>query len=130
VSADTTGKSLRTDIDDQFVRGLFLVNGGGIVVLLAFVQAIRVRPDSGESFDPATAGIIRGVLYGMIPLLVGLVLAALAPALRRRVSLRYDIGGSIQPWERLSWGSQFLSLACFVLGVGVVISSLLRHLPG
>lgn len=110
-------KELRKEMDDQFVRGLFLINGGGVVALLAFIQAILRKPGA--------AGPIHWTLAGIGFMLMGLVLAAIAPMLRRHVSLLYETGNA-KRWrrEKVSWGVQLGSVFFFVIGAIVVVCGL------
>ena len=115
--ASSPGIPLRKDIDDQFLRSIFLLNGSGIVVLLAFLQALWDNDSARAAF--------QGIGLGMASMLVGLVLAAVAPVLRRRVSRLYELHAESRFfWERLSWSTQLASLLMFVVGAVFVIVAL------
>ena len=43
--ADNTGISLRAEIDAFTVKSLLMLNGGGVVALLAFTPAIMSKDD-------------------------------------------------------------------------------------
>ena len=64
----------------EAAKGLFLINGGGAVALLAFLQAV---------WTDATA-LVPWVVFGLVPLAAGLVLAAVANYVRAESALKWE----------------------------------------
>lgn len=77
------GLEIRAQIDADTVKALLLLNGGGAVALLAFLQAIL---DKGDEYDP----LVRGVLWGLLILMLGLASAVAHNICRRKCSLHYE----------------------------------------
>ncbi len=90
------------------------MNGGGLVALLAFLQAIWGDTDS--------AVLIPSVLRGMMLLVIGLLRAGLATIFRFHAS--FAITEYKAHWKLLQityFACWYLSLACFVMGASIVI---------
>jgi len=103
----------RMEMGNESVRGLFLVNGGGAVALLAFLQQIwTTQPD-----------LARWVLVGLTLFTAGVALAAPINNVRAEASLfhQYGPGGKARRWRQYHLTLTWLSIACFVLGCLVVI---------
>lgn len=106
----------RIDAMREGVKGLFLMNGGGSVALLAFLQAIWTD-------DPPLA---ERVVFGLAFLVVGVFLAGLvhfsrvhtANALQRTGDNR---NAAFRWYQRLYFSFAYASLGFFVLGMGVVL---------
>ena len=111
----------RTEIASQGMRGLFLINGGGAVALLAFLQ-------SAWTTNPV---LIPYVASGITSLTFGLVFAATVPFVRIATSLYYESGNNNRArcysfWHRLL---EKLSILAFMLGILVVVIGVFANLP-
>ena len=73
----------RLEILNQFFRGMLLLNGGGCVALLAFLQAI---------WNNANASFVRGILIGMLAFIFGLVFTVVGQFIRYVTSLGLQFG--------------------------------------
>lgn len=111
----------RTEIRNKAVRGLFVLNGGASVALLAFLQEVW-------STYPALAD---AVLNSLSVLLAGLVLASLTSALRYHASmaLRSGAKGQHQILYSTSHCFQYASLVTFILAIGWLIIAAKDVLP-
>ncbi len=110
----------RDEMWGQGVRGLLLVNGGAIVALLAFLQAIWT----------SAAPLIPWIVSGLIPLAFGVAAVAPIPLLRAETVLFWtDAGGRgkrmMRLYRRLAAGSVVL----FVVGVAILIVGVFANLP-
>lgn len=74
--------NIRAKIDSQNVKGLVLINGGGIVALFAFLPHILK--------EPQFICLTKSVLIGIFSLTLGLTTTLIHNHLRRRCSLAYD----------------------------------------
>lgn len=134
----------RNDAMREGVKVLFLMNGGGAVALLAFLQAIWSK-------EPA---LVTYVLCGLGSLVVGVALASLVHFFRYHASLAYqhlfltveqlskvktpgegmdlpgvesdvdkfhEIKKSATRYERLYFCCAYLSVILFVIGVGIIL---------
>src|SRR5258707_1078773 len=102
------------------MKGLLLINGGGAVALLAFLQS---------AWDKAPA-LVPWVASGIVALMFGLVFAAAVPFVQIPASLRYEVGNPqarlYSFWHRLL---EKLAIGAFVIGVLVVVTGVLFNLP-
>jgi hypothetical protein len=91
----------RAEIANQFVRGCMLLNGGGALALLAFIQAI-VQANKFRHLAPWAA-------TGILIFVIGLAAASYANFLRVRVSLNDNKPDN---WCRkmTRWSSRILQL--------------------
>ncbi len=102
----------RLEIHNQAVKGLFIINGGAAVALLAFLERIW-----GED-----SGLAVYIISALCFLGIGLSLAGLANYFRYNTSLAYQNNSpKIKFWEKLSYGVQYISLVLFVAGIATVI---------
>ncbi len=111
----------RTEIASQGMRGLFLINGGGAVALLAFLQ-------SAWTTNPV---LLPYIASGIISLMFGLVFAAAVPFVRIAASLHYEAGNFNRArccsfWHRLL---EKLSILAFMIGILVVVIGVFANLP-
>ena len=111
----------RTDIAAHGMRGLFLINGGGAVALLAFLQAVWT---TGAALVPYIASAL--VLFAL-----GLGFAASVPFIRIAASGEYEDGNTnsgdrYSLWHRLL---EKLSIGAFLVGVLVVVIGVFANLP-
>lgn len=95
----TKGLEIRAQIDTENVKGLFLVNGGAAVALLAFLPAVLDKP--------AYESLARAVLWSLVIYQVGLLFAIVHNRLRRVCSLVYE-QHNYQPQgcELLGWDAR------------------------
>jgi archaellum biogenesis protein FlaJ (TadC family) len=96
----------------ELVRALLIINGGGAVALLAFLQAIW-------SSDKAVA---KSVVIALVVFAIGAALAAAFHLFRHQASW-YQQSDEHAQWEkfrRFYLLSASLSLVAFVVGVAVV----------
>jgi hypothetical protein len=104
----------RDEASKEGVRGLLLINGGGSVALLAFLQAIW-------AVDKQLA---KYVVIGIIFFAIGVAFAGVASFLRYHASFNF------QPGKKDRWllyrrgyiGCWYTSLSLFLAGSGVVVS--------
>ena len=75
-------KEIRAQIDTEVVKGLLLINGGGVVALLAFLPSILDK--GGYEI------LVKSVLAGLLFFQVGLLFAVIHNRFRRECSLTYD----------------------------------------
>jgi hypothetical protein len=115
--SDPIGPKARHDarmvMGNESVRGLFMINGGGAVALLAFLQQLWAeQPD-----------LARWVMAGLALFTLGIAFAAPISQLRAESSLAHQYG----PPERahclrgLHIALTWLSIIAFVAGCAVVI---------
>ncbi|MCE3241945.1 MAG: hypothetical protein K0Q83_2452 [Deltaproteobacteria bacterium] len=110
----------RTEIASQGMRGLFLINGGGAVALLAFLQSAWTN----------TPALVPYVASGIVALMLGLVFAAAVPFVRIAASLHYQTENFNRArrysfWHRLL---EKLAIAAFI-GILVVVTGVFANLP-
>jgi hypothetical protein len=108
----------RNESVKEGVTALLLMNGGGAVALLAFLQA------TWQS-DPVLAGY---VVSAMVYLVMGVALAGLVHLLRFQASWNFQAGRRHSWWHRAYVGSAFLSILAFVVGMIVICRGALRVL--
>lgn len=137
----------RNDAMREGVKALVLMNGGGAVALLAFLQAIWSK-------EPA---LIKYVLWGLGFLVIGVALAGLVHFFRYHTSLAtqrlfaiadqlskakpsdetvkgmglpkiassvddfHETKKSVRRYEQLYFGCAYLSIILFVLGVSIIL---------
>lgn len=119
----------RNDAMREGVKVLFLMNGGGSIALLAFLQAVWTT-------DRLLAQV---VIRGLCFLLGGVVLASVVHLFRVHTAndtQRYLISRgqgaskealtgverSIRIYEFLYFGAAYLSVVCFVVGIILLVS--------
>jgi len=112
----------RTKIASEGMRGLFLINGGGAVALLAFLQSSWT--------NAGTRVLVPYIASALICLTLGVVMAAAVPFARIRASLHYESGNRLAlSYSLLHRSLEKLSIAAFAIGVGVVVWGVFRNLP-
>jgi hypothetical protein len=96
------------------VRGLALLNSGGAIALLGFVQAV---------WDNANAhSLVVGAIVGIMLLAVGALLAAVAGLLRYYSFYTKD---TLTPWKNPSWRWMLVScgLSAFAFFAGLMVTA-------
>ena len=119
IAARPTDTQRRDEMMNQAVKGLFVMNGGGSVALLAFLQAIW--PQAGAPVGP--------VLYGLVWMSIGTTLAGSVLLIRYSTTLAFE---QDSPW-RWWWHYGYLvcawgSVICFSGGTLTVAVKLLCFL--
>ena len=126
-----TRQDRRAVIDSEAVKGLFLVNGGGAIAILAFLQAMWGRPDA--------PGLIPWILAGLALLMIGLLLALVVNPIRHTCALKWEGWFTYRDKNQMKEGESlskkfrrlsYASIACFGLAIATVIVGSLKHLPG
>lgn len=85
----TTELELRAEIDNETVKGLLLINGGGAIALLAFLP--HVIGVAGQEI------LARAILWALLVYQAGLVSAVIHNHLRRKCSLAFQSHGYRPP---------------------------------
>lgn len=127
-AAENPGIERRAQIDTETVKGLLIMNGGGAVALLAFLEtAISDLPR-----------IAPWVVAGISLFLLGTLLAVVHNHLRRRCSRAHEQGRPIfrafgqEWWEPgvclWSWGTMIASMLVFIVGGGLVCAGAVLQL--
>lgn len=110
----------RLQVVTEGVRGLFIINGGGAVALLAFLQAIW-------SDNPSMARVVLG---GLGLMAFGLVFAAVVNYFRYHSSFEFQSGNEaeyqknrsrVMRFQKLSVGSFAVAVLVLVIGGYVVL---------
>jgi hypothetical protein len=115
--ADAEQTRNRTEILNQFFRGMLLLNGGACVALLAFLQAI---------WGNVSPSFVRTLVVCMAFLLTGLVFSALGQFARYKISLHLQFGPARRGrrWQRHYNWLVTLSFLAFVAGAVVILGGL------
>lgn len=103
----------RDELGKEGVRGILLINGGGAVALLAFLQAIWSKD----------VRLAEYVVHGISLLAFGVFLAGLASFLRYHSSFNFQ-QGKLRRWlwfRRAYIGCWYSSLLCFLIGIAIVV---------
>ena len=111
------GTPRRDEMSIHGIRGLVLLNGGGAVALLAFLQA------AWENIPE----LVPTIVSAMIPLVVGAACAVAVHFLRIQTSLHWFKHGK---WLKLLQnGFAVFSFVLFLAGMTIVIVGSYLHLP-
>jgi len=104
----------RNDALREGVKGLFLINGGGAVAMLAFLQAIWKE----------NAYLAKHVVAGIAFFSIGVLLAGLVQFLRYHASFSLQGGRNcaFRIYQRLYLTAAYSSLAAFLVGASIVAS--------
>jgi hypothetical protein len=112
----------RTELHTRAVQGLFILNGGGAIALLTFVQQVWEK----------SASIVPYAVCGLLAMTVGLLLAAPINLVRyesSRLHDRYESRAKGVAYGR-RWRWLFrISLGLFFVGVLIVAVGILLNLP-
>lgn len=133
----SSGVKIRAEIDQETVKGLLLINGGGVASILTILSAAIGK----NGYEP----LVSAAFFGMLGFGFGLLFAILHNMLRRHCSLIYERHSMQPPPGRLfgghgpnlkspsvCWWSRsfsYLSVAAFVCAGmyvcawGVIVSS-------
>lgn len=104
----------RNDALREGVKGLFVINGGGAIAMLAFLQAIWEK-------NPNLAKYVIGCL---VLFSIGVFLAGLVQFFRYHASFSFQGGrnGAVKVYRILYLTTAYCSLVAFLVGVSVVAS--------
>ena len=111
------GTPRRDEMSIHGIRGLVLLNGGGAVALLAFLQAVWGKIPE----------LVPSIVYAMIPLVVGAACAVAVHFLRIQTSLHWFKHG--KRLKSLQNGFTVFSFVLFLAGMTIVIVGSYLHLP-
>ena len=105
------------------LRSLLLLNGGGAIALLAFLQAVWA--------EAAAKTLVPWVVAGMIPLLVGAAASGWIHFIRYETTEAYqtkgrEVGRKMTKQHKLVTK---LAFAAFLFGMSIVVIGALRNLP-
>ncbi len=108
----------RNEAMREAVKGLFVMNGGGSVALLAFLQAISKEHEA----------LAKYLVFGITPMIVGVVLAGLVHFFRYHTSWavqttpsRIAFRSSYWRFRTLYISFAYASLFLFVVGMTIVL---------
>ena len=107
------------------LRALLILNGGGAVALLAFLQAIWDKPTA--------AGLVPWILSGIIPLLFGAAASGWVHFVRSDASMAYQMKDRAhlrEPLTRRHRGLTSFGYSAFIAGMLIVILGAFMNLPG
>ena len=104
--------SVRADVASEGVKGLLLLNGGGAIALLAFLQAIWDNKP-----------LAKVVLVGIGILALGAFLAGFVNFFRYHTSMSFQSHRmcAYHFFRLLSFTFQYLSLLAFAVAAGVLV---------
>ncbi|MCH7793654.1 MAG: hypothetical protein IH900_00735 [Proteobacteria bacterium] len=105
------------------LRSLLLLNGGGTVALLAFLQSVWIEPAAQE--------LVPWVVAGMIPLLFGAASSGWVHFVRYETTEVYQMKGRAEGQKMTRQHKRFtkLGFALFLSGMGIVVLGALLNLP-
>ena len=105
------------DLIVQGGKGLSILNGGAVVAMLAFVQALVEKPVY-RAFKPYALGALSCFLFGAF-------LAAVAFFFHHTyVNHAFQDSGRQKLWRNLVWGVLIASASCAFIGGGVVAAGI------
>lgn len=111
----------RDEAMTEGVKSLFLMNGGAVVALLAFLQAIWTTDKS----------LAKWVVCAMVPFAAGVFLAGCVQLFRYHASYSLEDGdrSRFETYRERYLGCAYGALAAFLVGVIVVLIGAWRSLP-
>lgn len=120
------GRETRAEIDNETVRGLLLVNGGGAVALLAFLPGVLQKPELEH--------LARSIILAVFTFQIGLACAVIHNRLRRICSLAYAkkdrkpcvlLGRQLKEPCVCHWSTGFMwgSIGAFVLAGAIMLNA-------
>jgi hypothetical protein len=116
-----SGAEIRASIDNETVRALILINGGGSLALVAFLPALL----ADAQYQP----LMRGIFQALMLFQGGLLSAIAHNHLRRRCSAVWDVAPRVAGWVgRLCrepcvccWSHTFMFLSAVFFTAAVVM---------
>lgn len=113
----------RDEMANHGLRSLLLLNGGGAVAVLAFLQSIWTEPAAQE--------LVPWVVYGMVPLIIGAALSGLVHFIRYESSEAYQMRSKMAG-RRMKCLQKFFTAAAFasfLFGMNLIVFGALQNLP-
>ncbi len=113
----------RDGMAEQGLKALLLLNGGGAVALLAFLQAIWIKH--------AMSALVAWIVAALVCLVLGAAIAGAVHFLRYMASMTYQKEGADEG-RKMTWVHGLATIASFVfflLGMGIVVRGALLNLP-
>ena len=106
------------------LRALLILNGGGVVALLAFLQAIWDKPKA--------VGLVPWIVGGIIPLLLGAAASGWVHFIRYDTTIEYQMGRrpSAEAMTRRHKFFTGLGYILFLVGMLIVVAGAFMSLPG
>jgi hypothetical protein len=111
----------RADLHTQGVKGLFILNGGGILSLLTFLTQIIVLD------KPRVLPLIWHVKWAIASMTLGLILVAVVNHIRYETSRLFDKDETRSRGRKLGLFHRILfyaSLVCFLGGCAIALSGM------
>lgn len=108
---------------EQGLKALLLLNGGGAVALLAFLQAIWI--------EDAMLALVPWIVAALVCLVLGAATAGAVHFFRYMASMTYQMEGA-DVGRKMTWVhglATILSFILFLLGMGIVVIGAFRNLP-
>lgn len=113
----------RDGMAEQGLKALLLLNGGGAVALLAFLQAIWIKD--------AMLALVPWIVAAIACVVLGAATAGAVHFLRYMASMTYQTEGADEG-RKMTWVHGLATIASFVfflLGMGIVVRGALLNLP-
>lgn len=113
----------KADVTENGIKGLVLINGGSAAGLATLFQAL-ISKEEAQSMIPF-------VLFGILFTVLGVATGSIVFWLRYQqgqLETQQKLFLQDNYWWRWVWRTCFISLSCFVVGLGVVVYGGLFHL--
>ena len=113
----------RDSMAEQGLKALLLLNGGGAVALLAFLQAIWIKE--------AMLALVPWIVTAILSLVLGAATAGAVHFLRYMASMTYQKEGADEgrKMTRVHGLATIFSFVFFLVGMGIVVFGAFRNLP-
>ncbi len=113
----------RDSMAEQGLKALLLLNGGGAVALLAFLQAIWIKE--------AMLALVPWIVTAILSLVLGAATEGAVHFLRYMASMTYQKEGADEgrKMTRVHGWVTIFSFAFFLVGMGIVVFGAFRNLP-
>ncbi len=113
----------RDSMAEQGLKALLLLNGGGAVALLAFLQAIWIKE--------AMLALVPWIVTAILSLILGAATAGAVHFLRYMASMTYQKEGADEgrKMTRVHGLATIFSFVLFLVGMGIVVFGAFRNLP-
>ena len=113
----------RDGMAEQGLKSLLLLNGGGAIALLAFLQAIWIKD--------GMLALVPWIVAAIVCVVLGAATAGAVHFLRYMASMTYQTEGKDEG-RKMTWVHGLATIASFVfflLGMGIVVRGALLNLP-
>ena len=113
----------RDSMAEQGLKAQLLLNGGGAVALLAFLQAIWIKE--------AMLALVPWIVTAILSLVLGAATAGAVHFLRYMASMTYQKEGADEgrKMTRVHGLATIFSFVFFLVGMGIVVFGAFRNLP-